>query len=280
MLLSAQAARHAHRLLAARADSALIPPLSSQGPLSMADGYDVAKNIMDIRTAQGEVMAGRKIGFTNRAAWPKMGGAEPVSQPMWAPLFDSTIRYAPDNHGIQSLAGAQQPRLEPEVVFRLRQAPAPNASIAEVADCIEWMAHGFEIITCPYPGWKFEPADAIAAFGLHGALIIGEPKNVSAATRRNLSSVLAMSSVSMSWGRDGVMTLRGAGFGSDVMEDPVHALWHLHTLLQTQPQFPPLAAGEIISTGTWTNAYPIEAGQTWISAFSGVSLPGLNIAFV
>ena len=56
MLLSAQAARHAHRLLAARAESSLIPTLSSQGPLSMEDGYDVAKNIMDIRIAQGEVM--------------------------------------------------------------------------------------------------------------------------------------------------------------------------------------------------------------------------------
>jgi 2-keto-4-pentenoate hydratase len=280
MLLSAQAARHAHRLLAARADAALIPPLSSQGPLSIADGYDVAKNIMDIRVAHGEVMAGRKIGFTNRAAWSKMGGGEPVSQPMWAPLFDSTVRYAPDNHGIQNLAGAQQPRLEPEVVFKLGQTPAPGASIAEVANCIEWMAHGFEIITCPYPGWKFEPADAIAAFGLHGALIIGEPTSVSPATRRNLGSVLAMSSISMSWGRDGVMTLRGAGFGSDVMDNPVHALWHLHALLQSQPQFPPLAAGEIISTGSWTDAYPIEAGQTWISAFSGVTLPGLNISFV
>jgi 2-keto-4-pentenoate hydratase len=54
----------------------------------------------------------------------------------------------------------------------------------------------------------------------------------------------------------------------------------LHALLQSQPQFPPLAAGEIISTGSWTDAYPIEAGQTWISAFSGVTLPGLNISFV
>jgi 2-keto-4-pentenoate hydratase len=57
-------------------------------------------------------------------------------------------------------------------------------------------------------------------------------------------------------------------------------LWELHRLLQRQPQFPPLAAGEIISTGTWTEAYPVEAGQTWTSAFSGVTLPGLCISFV
>ena len=38
--------------------------------------------------------------------------------------------------------------------------------------------------------------------------------------------------------------------------------------------------GEIITTGTWTEAYPVEAGQTWTSAFSGITLPGLNISFV
>lgn len=280
MLLSAQAARHAHRLLAARADSELIPCLSSQGPLSLADGYEVAKNIMDIRIAQGETMVGRKIGFTNRAAWPRLSETETLKEPIWAPLFDSTVRFAPDNHGIQSLTGAQQPRLEPEVVFKLGATPAPDASLEQLADCIEWMAHGFEIVTCPYPGWKFEPADAVAAFGLHGALIVGEPKGVSVETRRNLGEVLGMASISMSWGRDGVMSLRGAGFGSDVMGSPVQALWHLHTMLQAQPQFPPLAAGEIITTGTWTEAYAVEAGQTWISAFSGISLPGLNISFV
>ena len=43
---------------------------------------------------------------------------------------------------------------------------------------------------------------------------------------------------------------------------------------------PALAAGEIISTGTWTDAYPIAPGQTWISAFSGVGLSGLTVGFV
>src|SRR5690606_15258209 len=119
MLLSAQAARHAHRLLAARAESSLIPTLSSQGPLSMEDGYDVAKNIMDIRIAPGEVMVGRKVGWPNRSAWRRLG----VGEPMWAPPFDSTVRYAPGDHGIQSLAGALQPRLEPEVVFMLGKTP-------------------------------------------------------------------------------------------------------------------------------------------------------------
>jgi 2-keto-4-pentenoate hydratase len=276
MLMSTQASRYAHQLLEARADSRLIPPLSADATLSLADGYDIVKSTFDIRIAQGEVMAGRKIGFTNRKIWSKYGVAEPISMPIWTPMFESTLRYTEDNRGIQSLAGALQPRIGPEVVFKLGTTPAPDASMEELAECIEWMAHGFEIVVCPFQDWKFEMVDSIAAFGLHGALIIGEPKGLSAASRRNLGNVLAYSSLSLSCGDE----LRSAGFGSDVLGSPVHALWHLHQLLKEQPQFPPLAAGEVITTGTWTDVCPIAPGETWTSAFSGITLPGLTVSFV
>jgi 2-keto-4-pentenoate hydratase len=276
MLMSTQANRYAHQLLDVRAHAQQIPPLSVQDPLSIADGYDIGKSILDIRIAQGEVPVGRKIGFTNRTIWPKYGVADPIRAPIWAPMFDATVRYTDDNRGIQSLVGAVQPRIEPEIVFKLAKTPVPDADLDALADCIEWMAHAFEIVTCPFPDWKFEAADAIAAFGLHGSLIMGEPRMLSSATRRHLAQMLANASVSLSCG--GV--LRAAGFGSDVLDSPVHALWHLHQGLKTQPQFKPLAAGEIITTGTWTDAYPIAAGQTWASAFSGITLPGLTISFV
>ncbi len=276
MLMSTQANRYAHQLLDARASSHLIAPLSDGATLSMADAYEVSKRILDIRIAQGEVPVGRKLGFTNRTIWPKYGVAEPINAPIWGPMFDSTVRYTKDNHGIQSLAGALQPRIEPELVFRLGKTPTPGMSVEALTGCIEWMAHGLEIVISPFPEWKFEAADAIAAFGLHGALIIGEPQPLPAASRRMLSEVLADASVSLSCDD----TLQAAGFGSDVLDSPVKALWHLHQLLQTQPQFAPLAAGEIITTGTWTDAYPVAPGQTWVTAFSGVSLPGLTLSFV
>ncbi|HVK96065.1 MAG TPA: fumarylacetoacetate hydrolase family protein [Noviherbaspirillum sp.] len=276
MLMSTQANRYAHQLLDARAQAQTIPPLSSTAPLSVADSYDIVKSLIDIRTAQGETMIGRKIGFTNRKIWTKYGVNMPISMPIWTPVFDSTVRYTEDNRGIQNLQGALQPRIGPELVFKLASTPSPDATIEELGECIAWMAHAFEIVICPFPDWKFEIADAIAAFGLHGSLIIGEPKMLSAASRRNLGTVLANASLSLSCGDE----LRSAGFGSDVLDSPLHALWHLHQLLKMQPQFTPLSAGEIITTGTWTDVCPIKPGETWTSAFSGVSLPGLTVSFV
>lgn len=276
MLMSTQANRFAHLLLDARARAQLIPPLSSSAPLSLGDSYDVARSVINIRIAQGETMTGRKIGFTNRKIWSKYGVSEPISNPIWTPIFDTTVRFTEDNRGIQSLQGALQPRIGPELVFKLGGTPSADATIEELAECIEWMAHAFEIVVCPFPGWKFEMADSIAAFGLHGSLIVGEPKVLSAATRRNLGEVMTHASLSLSCGDE----LRSAGFGSDVLGSPLHALWHLHQLLKMQPQFEPLSAGEIITTGTWTDVCPIKAGETWTSAFSGISLSGLTVSFV
>ncbi|MES2106943.1 MAG: fumarylacetoacetate hydrolase family protein [Pseudomonadota bacterium] len=276
MLMSSLADRYAYQFLEARAHSRSLNPISSETNLSIADAYDIAKSLDTIRTAEGENPIGRKLGFTNSTIWSKYGGKDPIIAPMWSTLFDSTVRYLDQTFTVQSLSGAMRPRIEPEVVVKLGHTPAPDASFEELAECLEWMAHGVEIVVCPYPEWKFEAADAIAAFGLHGTLLIGEPRMLSSATRLHLADVMANASVSLSC--DG--QLLGAGYGSNVMESPLHAVWHLHQLLKTQPQFPGLQAGEIITTGTWTDAYPVAAGQTWSTAFSGVTLPGLNISFV
>lgn len=273
--MSLLAEQHAYTFLEARARTQHVNPLSWQFELSIADAYDIAKASDTIRAAEGEVRIGRKLGFTNRKLWTKYGEKAAIREPIWSSLFDSTVRYVEDNHAYQSLTGALQPRIEPEVVFKLGRTPAADACIEELADCLEWMAHGIEIVVSPYPDWKFEAADAIAALGLHGTLLIGEPRILSSASRQHLAELLANASVSLSC--DG--TLLSAGYGSNVLDSPLHAIWHLHGLLQKQPQFSPLQAGEIITTGTWTDAYPVQAGQTWGTAFSGIPLPGLSVSF-
>lgn len=277
MLLPAQAKTYARQLLAARADSTTIPRLIESGTLAIEDGYQIADEMLRLRQDQEETLTGRKLGFTNRKAWDAYG----VSAPFWAPLFGSTVRYAHDNTGRQSLEGAVQPRIEPEIIFKLNRAPERDATLVSIADCIEWMAAGFEIVCCPFANWQFTAAEAIAAYGLHGTLIIGEPVTLSAASRRNLAAVLANTSVSLSCTSAEQTALRAAGFGSTVLDSPVHALLALHQLLQQNEQWPQLSAGEIIATGTLTDAFPVAPGEIWTTAFAGsLILPGMAVAFV
>jgi len=50
-------------------------------------------------------------------------------------------------------------------------------------------------------------------------------------------------------------------------------------VLAGQPQFPPLAPGEIVTTGTITDAWPVAKGQTWTSDYGTLGLPGMTLTF-
>jgi 2-keto-4-pentenoate hydratase len=190
MLLVSQKNAIAHALLASLNGSGLIAPSSLSVDLDSDGAYDIARIVMNIRISEGEVPVGRKVGFSNRQMRPRYGRQQPVTSPLWGMMYDRTVHSAPANRLSFSLGTLPQPRLEPELVFRLRATPAPDCTVFELIDCIEWMAHGFEIVISPYPAWSFELTDAIAAFGLHGALIVGEPHTLSAKSRRNLGEVL------------------------------------------------------------------------------------------
>jgi len=269
-----QASVIAQELLAARARSRQVPPYSeSVADFDVAMAYDVAAEVLKLRKAKGEQVVGRKIGFTNANIWPEYG----VDAPIWGYVYDSTLRQARDNFGVQSLKGATQPKIEPEIAFRLRAVPKPGMSEEQLADCIEWVAHAYEVVHCAYRDWKFQGADTIAAFGMHGVLILGTPRYVRSAGGLNRDLVKELKSFQVSLFCDGV--LREAGGGANVLGSPLLALRHLVEVLATLPQHKPLREGEIISTGTLTAAWPVKAGETWHTAFTGIDLPGLTVRF-
>jgi 2-keto-4-pentenoate hydratase len=45
-----------------------------------------------------------------------------------------------------------------------------------------------------------------------------------------------------------------------------------------QSRFPPVQAGEVISTGTLTELFPVSPGETWSTTIGGIELPGLSIS--
>jgi 2-oxo-3-hexenedioate decarboxylase len=70
------------------------------------------------------------------------------------------------------------------------------------------------------------------------------------------------------------------GIGANVLDGPPAALAHLARVVAGQPQFAPLAAGEIVTTGTITDAWPVVSGQTWSSNYGELGLDGLTLTFV
>ena len=57
------------------------------------------------------------------------------------------------------------------------------------------------------------------------------------------------------------------GIGANVLDGPLHALLHFVLEQQRCPGAPSLLAGDVITTGTWTDAWPLLPGQVWRSEF-------------
>jgi len=259
-------------LIAAHDNAAQIPSLSANDEtFDVAAAYEVLAEIERRRCAQGWRPVGRKIGFTNRTIWPRYG----VYQPMWARTWAHTVHWAAGNRATLTLAGLVQPRIEPEVVFKLT-APVPDTNDAlAILRCVEWIAPGFEIVQSHFPDWKFTAADCTAAFGLHGARVVGAPLPITEANREAIAGRLPAFRMTLQRGGEVIDT----GVGANVLGSPALALAHLAHVLGQQPDAPPLAAGEVITTGTITDAWPVRAGETWTSAYDGLGIAGLELTF-
>ncbi|MBP7242297.1 fumarylacetoacetate hydrolase family protein [Amaricoccus sp.] len=242
--------------------------LADRPPLDMADAYAVSARIRTLREARGETPLGRKIGFTNTTIWERYG----VDGPMWNWVYDTTLGRADNGEANRSLAGMPEPRIEPEIVFGLGAAPARGMDEAALLGCIAWVAHGFELVQSVWPGWRMTAPEAAAAFGLHGALVVG-PRRPVAGDRKAWAAALASFSVTLL--RDGAP--RDRGEAANVLGGPLSALRFLVDEIARRPGSPPLAAGEIVTTGTLTDAWPAAPGETWTAAFSGIDLPAVTL---
>jgi 2-oxo-3-hexenedioate decarboxylase len=236
-----------------------VAPFSQRYPgLTPAAGYAAAQRLHEHRVAQGWIPVGRKIGFTNRTLWQRYG----VHEPMWGMVYDRTLIHARDNEATVVLDGLVQPRIEPEIAFKLRKAPGED-----LVDCIEWMAHAVEIVQCHHPAWKVTIADCTTDNGLHGRLIVGTPVPLRDADKLPLVEARLYKGE----------RLVDKGVGANVLGSPLLSLAHLVELLRKQPAAPPLAAGEIITTGVLTDAHPVAPGETWRTEVTGMA--GLRITF-
>jgi 2-oxo-3-hexenedioate decarboxylase len=261
----------AREMLAALDGAHQVQPYSQRlQAFDLPQAYRVTPLLRRLREARGERVTGRKIGFTNRTIWEQYG----VYAPIWGYMYDTSVHPLTDAASGVALAPFIEPLIEPEIAFRFARAPQPDMDDAAILECVEWIAHGFEIVQSHYAGWKFAAADTVASGGLHGAYYLG-PQADPAADRPRWLATLKDFEVLLY--RDGVRMDRG--FAGTVLDGPLSAIRHLTGVLADDPHNPPVGAGEIITTGTLTRAFPVKPGERWRTEMLGIGLPGNEIGF-
>jgi 2-keto-4-pentenoate hydratase len=254
----------------------LWPADAGNGFTAMPAAYQTALAVRDLRIARGEHLRGYKIGFTNRSIWQRYN----VSAPVWGCMWNTSVEFVDEAQSARSevkLSGFCQPRLEPEAVFCFKATPPANPTDDDLFNSLDWVAPGFELVQSHQADWKFIAPQAVADGALHARLIVGRstPVRQLASNAVQLHTVLAGTQVSLQKNGSTVET----GVGANVLDSPLHALMHFLNELRACPGAGDVKAGDVVTTGTWTDAWPVSARQTWTAQFDG-ALPQLEVVFV
>jgi 2-oxo-3-hexenedioate decarboxylase len=261
----------AREILEAYAARRVIPPPGGRGSgFDLNAAYSVSSEIARLRRAAGRSITGLKVGYANKAVWRALK----LDTLVWGPMYDDTVHFATGNALSLPVGGMHSPKIEPEIVFKLKRPLAGGAADAAAAlDAVEWLALGFEIIDCVFPDWKLQPADFVASKGLHAGLVVGGPLPMQPARIPALVEALARFTVTLF--KDGQVAAEGSG--RNALRSPALCLAELATAVAERPGTGSLEAGALISSGTLTDSQPMAAGETWTATVEGLELPSLTI---
>jgi 2-oxo-3-hexenedioate decarboxylase len=250
-------------------DGARLMPLlgTREAKPDLDDAFAIADAVRRLRLARGERPLGYKIGFTNRGIWDRYG----VHAPIWGPVWDTTVEAVDGGETTVSLAAFSQPRLEPEIMFGFARPPRAGLSERELAGCIDWVAHGFEIVHTHFADWRFSAADTVADLALHGRLFVG--KRLPIGDFADPARELAALHVALI--RNGETVEEGDA--TIVLDGPLTALRLWVDAMSEQAVRWPIRAGDIVTTGTITDAAPMRPGERWETRLSDPRLVGVTL---
>jgi 2-keto-4-pentenoate hydratase len=245
-----------------------VPPSQRPG-FDLNTAYEVESILKRSREATGHRAVGRKVGYANKAMWRVLK----LETLVWAHMYQDTVGSSDNNSATLTIARPRSLKIEPEIVFGLKEIIPEDADAAAALASAEWLALGFEIIDCPFPEWKFQPSDFVASFGLHAALVVGEKIQVQPDLISTLVEELSRFKVRMS--KNGEFVEEGSGRNS--LRSPALCLAELGAAIARRFPTEPLSTGEIVSSGTLTAGHLTSAGDVWTAQVEGLALPSLTL---
>ncbi|MEM6483846.1 MAG: fumarylacetoacetate hydrolase family protein [Pseudomonadota bacterium] len=145
-------------------------PISDRGKVvSIDDAYQISKNLLAMREADGERVIGKKIGLTNKVVQQSLG----VHQPDFGFLTDAM--YFASGAKVPLAKTLIQPKAEGEIAFRMgKDLRGPGVTAADVVDATECVMPCFEIVDSRIVDWNITIVDTIADNASCGIFILGE----------------------------------------------------------------------------------------------------------
>lgn len=241
------------KLLAAEDNRTAITRITDEwSGLDIETAYKVQAEVIAARVAQGRRLIGTKLGLTSRAKQIRMG----ITSPLTAKLLDNY--YLATDTPIP-LANLIQPRIEPEIVFVMKEdLRGPNVTAAQALAAVGTVHAGFEVIDSRYIDYSFALPDVISDNASSAYFFMGiegvDPSELD----------LTFEAVALSVNGKCVATATGAA----VQGHPAEALALAANSLAAQGDY--IRAGEVVITGGLTDAVPVNAGDQISAEFTNL----------
>lgn len=239
-----------------------LPPEFAQRCDAAAARALAARHLGALLAGRGGRVVGSKLGGTNRAALEKLGLERPFVGPvMSSSLFDSPARMP--------RSGFLMCVIEAEVAMRFgkpvdgRKGPPSSEALV---DAISELRPAIEIADSRLAGFPAVPPAAIVAdLGFAGALVTGAP--CADWRRHDLSAASVRLLVNGAPVRE--------GRGEAVLGNPLDAL--ADYVAEAGREGRTIEAGEIVSTGTWTQPYMAQQGDRIVADFGPLGIVEVDI---
>lgn len=237
-------------LLEARRSGRPRPVDASAAPRSAAEAYRVQQHVLD-RVAFGQRPVAWKVS-------PPIRGAEPLASPVPpAGVLESPARIAQ--------AGRTVVGIEAEIAFRFASEPPVGGGVAGARAAVEQMLVLIELCETRLAGWPaVHELWKLADFQSHGAFVLGSGT-------RDLHADFHTQRVEV--------TIDGRAGAKAVGSHPTGDLWSMlaWSVDHCAGRGMPLAAGDVVTTGSWVGLLPLAPGEEAVARFEGIGAARLAL---
>ena len=222
------------------------------GSLSIDDAYEVQRQVIAARVAQGERVVGYKVGCTSRAIRRQFSLSEPICGRLMAPH----VHYGETDLNWHDYV---QCAVEPEFVLGIgKDVAAEVEDETELLGAVDWVAPGIEIHNYRFRFGDPTLQELIASNGIHAGLVVGRQR---------------VSPAQVDFALEGVGLFRGgqleaSGIGAEIMGGPLKSLaWLTNHLVRHGER---LRAVQLVIPGSAVELVSVEPGDRITASFTRV----------
>lgn len=228
--------------------------------MTLDDAYDVMYLNLSRREREGAVRAGYKIGATNAAIMAAME----VEQPLWTRLYRDMLI---ENGGVAGGGGLIAPKIEPEIAFLMGRDLKSNTADLTPTDVLlatAGLLPAIEVADCRIKDWQVKARDSVMDSTHASHYVLGDILTPAMGLDlRTIGCVVEKND-----------QLLATAASAAVLGSPVNAVCWLANALLREGEY--LRAGDIVLSGSLTNAMPAEPGDLFRVTFAGLGSVSVN----